>query len=127
MEALVEGGGERVRAARPGCLCLVETVINVPAHGVCLPIQAEDVEVLCEAGAGERGVGARVGVASAGPTIVQRAMNFVRLVPEDVHDFTPAAVWPAAVLLVCRHHPNRRPDALAFRKFCADVEATILA
>src|SRR4051812_48685889 len=63
---------------------------------------------------------------SFGVRIVQRAVDFLWVLSEQFHDIDLATVGPAAVALVGRHHPNRRPDPLSLRQLRANVEAAIL-
>jgi len=44
-------------------------------------------------------------------TRVHRAVDLARVVAHVLHDIDFAALWPAAVLVVSRHHPERRPSS----------------
>src|ERR1041384_4825921 len=57
--------------------------------------------------------------------IMQCAVDFLGVLSEQFHDVDLAAVWPAAVALVARHHPNSRPDSFSSRQLCPNVETAI--
>lgn len=123
-ERLIEGIGLSVQICRGDGV--VKLVVHIPLDLVFFPDDGKDVEFLGEFLSGRqkfRG-GAKLVLAEVSAEM-RRADDAVGAFTGQLHDVNFAAGWPAGLVNIFAQHPQRRPEALAFGQYGADVNPAI--
>ena len=107
------------------CTAHVEIIVDVEVHGISVPLDSENVEVIRKALLAGQSVGRFDAGAADVSGAMDRAVNRSRLLTDVFHDVDFAARGPADFVDVIAEHPEGGPHALAVRNLDACFEASI--
>src|SRR4051812_6955732 len=89
----------------PVALGLIKLVIDIPAHAILLPIESENVKVICESSFLQLVARPLFHLPLLAIAVMQGPMHAIRLMAHQLDNVDLTTVGPIAITIICRHHP----------------------